>query len=35
VEDAFDWSEMVSEEVGELAKEPQVVAVEIFDRELV
>jgi hypothetical protein len=35
VEDAFDGSETVSEEVGELADEPQVVAVEFFDRELV
>jgi hypothetical protein len=35
VKDAFDWSERVSEEVGELADEPQVVAVEFFDRDLV
>jgi hypothetical protein len=33
VEDAFDGSETVSEEVGELADEPQVVAVEFFDWE--
>jgi hypothetical protein len=35
VKDAFDWSKMVSAEVGELADEPQVVAVEFYDRELV
>jgi hypothetical protein len=35
VKDAFDWSETVSEEVGELADEPQVVAVEFCDWELV
>ncbi len=33
MEDAFDGSEAVSEEVGELADEPQVVAVEFFDWE--
>jgi hypothetical protein len=35
VKGAFDWSKTVSEEVGELAEEPQVVAVEFCDRELV
>ena len=35
MEHTLDWSESVGEKMGELAYEPQVIAVEFFDGQLV